>query len=119
MMASSRVVFGFLNIFSNHMLWYSNAQTKPKSLKMSERSDHKAGFAAQICELRETCLAIISGNVVAYRDDCEAGFAKSPRDRDLMVRVSRYLLELGNSVAATPDGSAIDAIELMPALVGV
>ena len=84
------------------MLWYSNAQATPKPLKMRERTDHKAGFAAQICELRETCLAMISGNVLAYRDECEAGFAMSHRNRDLMVRVSRYLRELGSSVAATP-----------------
>jgi hypothetical protein len=46
MTPSSRVVFGLLNIFSNRTLCYSNAQTKPKSLKMQERTDQKAGFAA-------------------------------------------------------------------------
>jgi len=44
---------------------------------------------------------MITWNVVAYRDECEAGFEKSHRNRDLMVRVSSCLLELGNSVAAT------------------
>jgi len=57
---------------------------------------------SRIREIREACLAIISGNVVAYRDECEAGLAMSDRNRDLMVRVSRYLLELGNYAATTP-----------------
>jgi hypothetical protein len=55
---------------------------------------------SQIREIRETGFAIISGNVVAYRDECEAGFAMSDKNRDLMVRV--YLLELGNYAATTP-----------------
>ena len=69
---------------------------------MREHADHKVVAAVQIRELRETCLAIISGNMVAYRGEREAGFEKSHRNRDLMVRVPKCLLELGSSVAATP-----------------
>jgi hypothetical protein len=43
-------------------------------LKTRECADDTAMIPSRIREIREVCLAIISGNMVAYRDQCEAGF---------------------------------------------